>query len=158
VTVRSDAELILESRDEPARFGEIFDRHAEAVFRYLARRIGPDDASDLLADIFLAAFEARFRYASEFSTALPWLYGISSNLLRKHFRRRAGELRMLARLAAQSEPDDHVDALADVIDAQRQLRAMAKLLEELPPGERDALLLHAWEALTYEEIADCGCA
>ncbi len=150
----SDAELIIESLDEPARFGEIFDRHAEAVFRYLARRIGPDDASDLLADVFLAAFEARFRYASDFSTALPWLYGIASNLLRKHFRRRAGELRMLDRLVAQSEPDDYVDAVADVIDAQLQVRAMAKLLDELPPGERDVLLLHAWEALTYEEIAN----
>ena len=77
---RSDAELIIESLDEPARFGEIFDRYAEPVFRYLARRIGPDDASDLLADVFLAAFEARFRYASDFSTALAWLYGIASNL------------------------------------------------------------------------------
>ncbi|HXW81866.1 MAG TPA: phosphoribosylaminoimidazolesuccinocarboxamide synthase [Acidimicrobiales bacterium] len=151
---RSDAELVIGSLDEPARFGGIFDRHAETVFRYLARRIGPDDASDLLADVFLAAFEARSRYASDCLTALPWLYGIASNLLRKHYRRRAGELRMLDRLAAQSAPDDHVDAVADVIDAQLQVRAMAKLLDELPPGERDVLLLHAWEALTYEETAN----
>ena len=93
MTDGTDAELIIESLVEPARFGEIFDRHAEVVFRYLARRIGPDDANDLLAEVFLSAFEARFRYDSDFSTALPWLYGIASNRLRKHFRRRAGELR-----------------------------------------------------------------
>ncbi|HEV8063728.1 MAG TPA: phosphoribosylaminoimidazolesuccinocarboxamide synthase, partial [Acidimicrobiales bacterium] len=87
------------------------------------------------------------------ATALPWLYGIASNLLRKHFRRRAGELKMLNRLVALNEPDDHLDALAGVIDAQLQVRAMAELLDELPPGERDVLLLYAWEALTYEEIA-----
>src|SRR5947208_3253071 len=120
---RSDAELIIESLDEPARFGQLFDRHAEVVFRYLARRIGPDDASDLLADVFLAAFEARFRYLSDFSTALPWLYGIASNLLRKHLRRRAGELRMLDRLVAQSEPHEDVDVVADVVDAQLKVRA-----------------------------------
>jgi RNA polymerase sigma factor (sigma-70 family) len=154
MTGRSDADLMIESLDEPARFGEIFDRHAEAIFRYLARRIGADDASDLLADVFLAAFEARFRYASDFSTALPWLYGIASNLLRKHFRRRAGELRLFDRLVLQSKLDDQVGAMADVIDAQRQVRSMAKLLDELPAGERDVLLLHAWEALTYEEIAN----
>src|ERR1700733_5497731 len=113
---------MVESLDEPAQFGEIFDRHAEAVFRYLARRIGPDDANDLLADIFLAAFEARFRYASDFSTALPWLYGIASNQLRKHFRRRAGELRMLDRLVVRREPADRADAVADAIDAQLQVR------------------------------------
>ncbi len=150
---RSDAEVIAGSLGEPARFGEIFDRHAETLFGYLARRIGPDDASDLLADVFLAAFEARFRYRSDLSTALPWLYGIASNLLRKHFRRRASELRMLDRLIAQTEPDERADAVADVIDAQLQVRAMAKLLDELPPGERDVLLLYAWEALTYEGIA-----
>jgi RNA polymerase sigma factor (sigma-70 family) len=144
---------MVESLDEPARFGEIFDRHAEAIFRYLARRIGPDDASDLLADVFLAAFEARDRYGRDYPTALPWLYGIASNLLRKHFRRRAGELRMLDRLVARREPEDHLDAVADVVDAQLQVRAMAKLLEALPAGERDVLLLHAWEALTYEELA-----
>ena len=154
MTGRSDAELIVESLDEPGRFGEIFDRHAETVFRYLARRIDPDDASDLLADVFLAAFEARPRYASDVSTALPWLYGIASNLLRKHFRRRAGELRMLDGLLAQSDAGDHVDAVVDIVDAQRQVRAMAKLLDELPLGERDVLLLHAWEALTYAEIAN----
>lgn len=153
MTGRSDAELIIESLDEPARFGEIFDRHGDAVFRYLARRIGPDDASDLLADAFLAAFEARFRYASDFANALPWLYGIASNLLRKQFRRRNGEFRMLACLVAPREPDDHVDALVDVIDAQLQVQAMAKLLDELPSGERDVLLLHTWETLTYQEIA-----
>src|SRR5436305_3799928 len=119
---------MIESLDEPARFGEIFDRHAGAVFRYLARRIGPDDASDLLADVFVAAFEARFRYASDFSTALPWLYGIASNLLRKHFRRRAGELRMLDRLVqgAPGAPGhrDHADAVTDIVDAQLKVRAM----------------------------------
>jgi RNA polymerase sigma factor (sigma-70 family) len=154
VIAQSDAELLIGSLNEPALFGEIFDRHAGAVFRYLARRVGPDDAGELLADVFLAAYETRFRYDSDFSTALPWLYGIASNLLRKHFRRRAGELKMLYRLVAQSEPDDHVDAVADVIDAQVQVRAMANLLGELPPGERDVLLLHAWEALTYEGIAN----
>ena len=153
MTGPSDAELIVASLDEPIRFGEIFDRHAETVFRYLARRIGPDDASDLLADVFLAAFEARRRYAPDCSSALPWLYGIASNLLRKHYRRRAAELKMLDRLVARREPADHVDHVADVVDARLEVRAMAKLLDELPRGERDVLLLHAWEALTYEETA-----
>jgi RNA polymerase sigma factor (sigma-70 family) len=61
---------------------------------------------------------------------------------------------MLDRLVSQSEPVDHVDAVADVVDAQLQERAMAKRLDELPPGEREVLLLHAWEAFTYEEIAN----
>jgi RNA polymerase sigma factor (sigma-70 family) len=150
---RSDAQLIDDSLDEPGQFGAIFDRHADAIFRYLARRIGPDDASDVLADVFLAAFEARHRYDRHVAAALPWLYGIASNLLRKHYRQRAGELRMLERLVEGRERGDHADAVAGAIDAHVQVRTIAKLLDELPSGERDTLLLHAWEALTYEEVA-----
>lgn len=141
------------SLDEPARFGEIFDRHAGAIFLYLARRIGPQEASDLLADSFLAAFQARSRFASDRPSALPWLYGIASNLLRKHFRRRAGELDMLDRATGQGQVPDHGDAVANAVDARLQVQRMARLLDELPPGERDVLLLYAWEALSYEEIA-----
>ena len=149
----SDAALIEESLSDFDRFGEIFDRHAQAIFRFLGRRIGPDDAGDLLADVFLAAFEARTRYDGSHGSALPWLYGISSNLLRKHFRRRASDLRRLERMVGNDEPHDHAEAVTASVDAQVQLRGIAKLLEGLPAGERDALLLHAWEDLTYDEIA-----
>lgn len=142
-----------ESLVDVGRFGEIFDRHAQAIFRFLGRRIGPDEAGDLLSEVFLAAFEARVRYDRSRPSALPWLYGIASNLLNKHYRRRASELRVLERMLVQSDPHDHADSVTASVDAQVQLRAMAKLLEELPASERDALLLYAWEDLTYGEIA-----
>ncbi|MGI8756246.1 MAG: RNA polymerase sigma factor, partial [Acidimicrobiales bacterium] len=62
MTRSSDAELMAESLVDVGRFGEIFDRHAQAIFRFLGRRIGPDEAGDLLSEVFLAAFEARVRY------------------------------------------------------------------------------------------------
>ena len=154
MTGPSDAELIEESLRDFGRFGEIFDRHAQAIFRFLGRRIGPDDAGDVLGDVFLAAFEARGRYEGRQESALPWLYGIASNLLGKRFRQRAAELRALGRMVGQNAVRDHAEAVTAAVDAEVQLRGMAKLLDELPAGERDALLLHAWEDLTYGEIAD----
>jgi len=142
-----------ESLVDVGRFGEIFDRHAHAIFRFLGRRIGPDDAGDLLGEVFLAAFEARMRYDRDRPSALPWLYGIASNLLSKHYRHRASELRVLGRMVVPSDPHDHADSVTSSVDARVQLRAMAELLEELPAGERDALLLYAWEDLTYAEVA-----
>ena len=149
----SDAELIRESLDDPGRFGEIFDRHAQSIYRFLGRRVGPDDGGDVLSDVFLAAFESRERYDTDVPMALPWLYGIASNLLSKHFRRRAGELRTLERVARQTHLDDTDDAVAASVDARTQVRTLARLLEELPVGERDVLLLYAWEELTYQELA-----
>jgi RNA polymerase sigma factor (sigma-70 family) len=153
MTGPSDAELIEESLRDFGRFGEIFDRHAQAIFRFLGRRIGADDAGDVLGDVFLTAFEARGRYDRRRPTALPWLYGIARNLLGKHYRQRASELRALERIVGQDDPHDHADAVTATVDAQTQLRGMGKLLGELPAGERDALLLYAWEDLTYGEIA-----
>jgi phosphoribosylaminoimidazole-succinocarboxamide synthase len=142
-----------ESLVDVGRFGEIFDRHAQAIFRFLGRRVGRDDAGDLLSEVFLAAFEARMRYDRGRASALPWLYGIASNLLSKRYRQRASELRALERMLVQSDSHDHADSVTASVDAQVQLRAMAKVLEELPARERDALLLYAWEDLTYGEIA-----
>ncbi len=132
----SDAEVIRASLDDPGRFGEIFDRHAQAIYRFLGRRVGPDDGGDVLSDVFLAAFESRQRYDTKLPMALPWLYGIASNLLSKHFRKRASELRALERVAGQTDLDGTDDAIAALVDAELQVRALAKLLEEHPAPER----------------------
>ena len=117
------------------------------------RRVGPHDGADVLSDFFLAAFQSRQRYDTKVPAALPWLYGIASNLLSKHFRKRVGELRALQRVAGQTQLDGSDDAVAASVDAQLEVRRLAKTLEELPSGERNVLLLHAWEGLTYQEVA-----
>ncbi len=54
-----DAEVIEASLAEPGRFAALFDRHAPHIQRYLARRVGPQAAEDLLAETFLVAFGKR---------------------------------------------------------------------------------------------------
>ena len=51
-----DAALITRSLSAPECFGALFDRHASAIGWYIARRLGPDAADDLVAETFLAAF------------------------------------------------------------------------------------------------------
>ena len=47
-----DAALIARSLHAPECFGVLFDRHAPAIGRYIARRLGPDAADDLVAETF----------------------------------------------------------------------------------------------------------
>src|SRR5437870_5443181 len=82
----SDAQLIAESLRVPESFGEIFDRHAQTIHRYLARRIRLDEADEMLGDVFLAAFESRQRFAMDRESALPWLYRIAAKVRRHYFR------------------------------------------------------------------------
>src|SRR5580693_10559059 len=88
---RSDSELLASLPRQPELMGVLYERHAPAVFRYLARRAGPAAAEDLLSEVFIAALSASRRVvAHDSGSALPWLYGIALNVLRNHFRRQQG--------------------------------------------------------------------
>src|SRR3989475_4751584 len=96
----SDAEVIGRSLNEPQAFGLIYDRHAATVLRFLGRRAGADVAEGLVGELFRIAFERRKTFDVSRANALPWLYGIGSNLLFKHRRGEARRLRASARIAA----------------------------------------------------------
>src|SRR5688572_22757911 len=145
---RTDAEVIASSLASPAAFGELFDRHATTLFRYFVRRVGPDDADSLLGDLFRIAFEKREGFDTDRAEARPWLYGIAGNLLARHRQREARRLDATARLvntsAVASDLFPEVDAR---LDASRLWTDVADAIATLPQGERDALLLFAWEGM-----------
>jgi RNA polymerase sigma-70 factor (ECF subfamily) len=150
----TDAALIAASLREPVRFGAIFDRHATVLHRYLVRRIGPDEAEAMVGDVFRIAFEKRHTYDLERPVARPWLYGIATNLLAKHHRREARRLNAVARLAARRvAPDDLADRVSAGVDANSRWQRVADAVTALPRPERDALVLHVWEGLSYEDVA-----
>lgn len=148
VTLTSDAEILRRSRLDPIVFGDLFDRHAVAVHRYLARRTG-NAADDLLSEVFLRALEARIRARPhESDSALPWLYGIARNVIRSHLRSRDRPI--------VGPPNECVDW--DAVDARLDASAVAEdlrqALAELSDIEREVLLLVSWEQLTITEAAE----
>jgi RNA polymerase sigma-70 factor, ECF subfamily len=148
----ADDVLVRESIREPERFAPLFDRHAAAVHRYLARRIG-EPADDLLAETFLVAFRRRASYRPLQLEVRPWLFGIATNVLHRHVRQEERRYRALARarlLETGSHADDPSD---DRLDAQALRSALAAALAALKAADRDALLLLAWAQLSYAEIA-----
>src|SRR5438128_6569241 len=164
----SDAEVIGRSLDEPEAFGLIYDRHAATVLRFLGRRVGAEVAEGLVGELFRIAFERRKTFDASRASALPWLYGIGSNLLMKHRRGEARRLRASARMAAAGEaPDRRASARmaaageapdrrasAGALDARLLFPRVADAIEALPDGEREALLLFAWEDLSYQSVAE----
>jgi RNA polymerase sigma factor (sigma-70 family) len=145
----SDAELLIRSRTSAEAFGVIYSRHAPAVFRFLSRRAGAATAEDLLGEVFTVAVEARVRATPHISgSALPWLYGIARNVLRSHLRQRRPE----GSPSDSGDLDwDAVDARIDALSLRSRLRGA---LDQLSPGEREVLLLVAWEQLSVTEAAE----
>src|SRR5438105_1207064 len=149
----SDAEVISRSLGEPEAFGLIYDRHAASLLRFLGRRAGAKVAEGLVGELFRIAFERRRTFDASRASALPWLYGIGSNLLLKHRRDEARRLRASARMAAGLEAADGRTS-ARALDARLLFPRVADAIEALPDGEREALLLFAWEELSYQSLAE----
>jgi DNA-directed RNA polymerase specialized sigma24 family protein len=99
-----DGEVMARSQAEPELFALVFRRHAVGLGRYVARRLGPGPAEDIVAETFLAAFRHRDRYDMTRTDARPWLYGIAGNLIRRQHRDEARQLRALPRSAAPIPP------------------------------------------------------
>jgi RNA polymerase sigma factor (sigma-70 family) len=148
-----DAAVIESSWLEPERFAVLFDRHAPHIHRYLARRAGRQVADDLVAETFLTAFAKRDRYDLGYSDARPWLYGIATNLVGQHRRDEARQYRIRQGAVAEPEVPDHADRVAAGVTAQAMRALLDAALAALPAGDRDVLLLIAWEQLTYQEVS-----
>jgi RNA polymerase sigma factor (sigma-70 family) len=117
-------------------------RHVDAVFRYFARRAARQDADDLTAEVFEITWRRRNDVPAE--AILPWLYRTAGYVLANHRRRQHNP----AEISGTELGDvDHAQRIAAIDELTR---ALAQLSER----DRDILLLHAWEGLDGNELAD----
>ncbi|MFG2072063.1 RNA polymerase sigma factor [Nonomuraea maritima] len=149
----ADSELVSASLTEPEAFAELFDRYSAMLYRYVAKRLGPDHAEDLVGETFLIAFSRRRSYDLTFTDARPWLFGILTKLVSRHHRKEAARYRALLRAPVDSAVESPADRVAAGVSAQAVRADLAGALAALPAKDRDVLLLIAWGDLTYEEVA-----
>jgi RNA polymerase sigma factor (sigma-70 family) len=143
-----DNELIAQSVDrDPEAFAHLARRHGRAIHRYLNRRSSHQMADDLLAEVWLRAFQSRRTYDQSWIDARPWLYGIARNTLRAHWR---DGRRDIGQFELPHDPWNEVD---DGLDARRIRTALQSTLNALRAEDREVLLLVAWEGLTPSEAA-----
>lgn len=147
----ADGEVVAGSMREPERFSEIFERYFAVIHGYLARRIGSDLADDLAAQVFTVAFERRTAFRPEAQSALPWLYGIATNLMRSH---RRSERRLLAAVARVGNERAMTQEELGGTDSRCDEARLARALSKLDPDQRDVILLFAWAGLSHLEIAN----
>lgn len=150
----TDAQIIALSLDHPSEFGEIFKRHRVAIYKFAAKRVGPQDAEDVVSRVFEKAFSVRDRYAVDRSNCLPWLYGIAVNVVGDHIRKQ--------RVAIYVYPIDQVEGQVAGSDPSPEAEVLNaglsddlnEALSRLPVTSRDALLLHVLEEMSYVEISE----
>ena len=132
-------------------FEELFNAHYWSVRAYVLRRGSAAAAEDVVAETFLVAWR---RLDSVGDDPLPWLLGVARRVLANQQRadRRRGALtaRLQGVFATQSPQWEPPGQMSD---------ELAVAMARLSPGEREALLLVAWEGLEPARAARAaGCS
>ena len=144
-----DEELALAARSDPAAFGAVYQRHRDAVFRYLRTRTpSEDDAAELTAVTFERALSAIDRYRPSGGGIAAWLLRIARNAAIDAARRTPA-----APLPGDLTTRDAVNPEGQAIERER-LVALAAAVDRLPALHRDAIALRYAAGLTAREIGE----
>jgi RNA polymerase sigma-70 factor (ECF subfamily) len=151
-----DDELLLLSRARPEAFGELYDRHAEAILRFFARRtFDPEVAAELTAETFAQAFVSRMKFIPRGGGAAAWLYGIAKHQLSRFHRRGAVDARARRKLGlpARELTDEDYDRIEELMDTEDVRGAVADAFQLLSPDQQEAVNLRVVEGRPYDEVA-----
>ncbi|MCP9968616.1 RNA polymerase sigma factor [Actinomadura madurae] len=133
------------------RFTAIYEECRQRVWAYATARAGRQIADEVVSETFAVAWR---RLADVPDPALPWLLGVARNVLRDGHRaqvRREAFAHELGRWAPRASGD----IAEDVAERLAVLRAMA----DLPEGDREVLILVAWQGLAPRDAARVvGCS
>lgn len=131
-------------------FGAVYDHFFDQVYRYAAFRVPAELAEDLVADIFVKAWEKLHTYKPQKNVPFgAWLFRIARYTVIDSYR---------ARQVVEEVPEDmeDTDALnrAETRVKRRHLLSMVRgAMEELPSRHREVLELSYMAGLPNAEIA-----
>jgi RNA polymerase sigma-70 factor (ECF subfamily) len=128
----------------------LFERHASGVHGFLVRMVRDGAlAEDLLQTTFLSVVRSADRYQRG-AKVLPWLMTIAANAARDTLRKKRQHVEVL------QKDDEHAPPEPSVMPAMSDPGAR-KLIEaafaQLPDQQREAVVLHKINGLSFEEIA-----
>jgi len=143
----ADERLLVEAAQrDPARFGDLYDRHFERVYAFVVRRVSDRAAAeDLTAEVFHRALAGLHSYEWRGAPFSAWLLRIAANAIVDRTKR-----------ARREAPIDHarhepaVDADADALDRRADL---FRFVDALPADQRRVIVERFVEERSIREIA-----
>lgn len=133
-------------------FEHCWHEHVRRVTAYAERHVGRDAAPDVASAAFLSAW---LSWKTVPDTALPWLISAARGHIRNHSRSLRRQINLQQRLQFLDQSAYLGEDAA--VTAEERFTALTALAS-MPDGDREALLLIAWEGLTAEEAAKVlGC-
>jgi RNA polymerase sigma-70 factor (ECF subfamily) len=139
----SEAELVALMVDyqagQRAAFERLYGRLAGELERFLGAVLrDPQVVRDLVQETFLELHRSRRTYRPPLPVR-PWVFGVARNVVRRHRR--------------DAARDEAAGPGAALFGSRAAALDLERALALLPPGKREAWLLHHGEGLSFKEIA-----
>lgn len=132
------------------RLDRLYRDHARSVYRCAATRLRPQDAEDVVCEVFVVAWR---RITEIPEHELGWLLRVTRNVMANHLRagsRRAALVRRVTGVHPPSVPDHAPDVVGR--------DAAERLLARLPARDQEVLRLLVLDDLSVPELAEAlGC-
>jgi RNA polymerase sigma-70 factor (ECF subfamily) len=128
-------------------FIHLYQDHLDRIFNYVRYRLGPEEAEDVTADIFVRAWARRREYDPCKGTPGTWLWAIGRNMVIDRLRwRRPLQVELSADLASRHNPQ--VEA-----EEQEEWRQVRNALVQLPLVDQEIIALRFGASHTNRTIA-----
>jgi RNA polymerase sigma-70 factor (ECF subfamily) len=131
-------------------FDDLYERYRVPVFTFLLRLTGHHHlAEDLFQETFLRVYRARVAYEPS-GQFRAWLFTIARRLVVDHYRREKIEWEQEPEALAALAAPDTVEGRAE---AREFLAGTERALRQLPPAQRELILLSRVAGMDTDEIA-----
>jgi RNA polymerase sigma-70 factor (ECF subfamily) len=133
-------------------FQALYERHRRAVFTFLLRSVGDrPTAEDLLQETFLRVFTGRedYRPTAGFRT---WLFTIARNLFIDRVRQASGNPEVYDTAVLETLPALDASPL-ERAEARELAARLEAAVRQLPPSQRELLLLSRFAGLDHQKVA-----
>lgn len=133
-------------------------RHQSKIYGFIYSKMADRDvADDVFQDTFIKVIKTlKSNSYNEEGKFLPWVMRIAHNLIVDHYRKnkkmpmlRETEEFSIFSILTDTSLNAESRIITDVIEKDLQ-----KIVQELPPDQRDVLMMRIYQDLSFNEIAD----
>ena len=164
-----DQLMLAYAQGDAAAFDVLYARHEGGLFRFVKRLLGARlaaQADEVFQDTWVRIISARESFSPQGATWRTWAFTIAHNLAMDRLRVSGREVALDAHPDDDSDPVPTLDrGVRGAVDAAAHPsaeelafwraagRRLLACLDELPPEQRAAFLLHHEDGLTVEALA-----
>lgn len=146
--------LVQAAQQNPSRFGVLYDRYYEPIFRFIYQRTGEQElCADLCSQTFMKAMQNLHKYQYKGVPFSAWLYRIASNEVAQFYRRNNKN-------KVVTLEENYVNQLKDGFELEDKkalefdLNVLQKVIQSLKTAEVELLELRFFEKRPFKEIGE----